>query len=230
MNHLAVIMDGNGRWGKKNFGDRLAGHKKGAEKVAEITEECAIRGYKCLTLYAFSTENFSRSSKEVDGIFKLMSNCLEDKRLLDLIDKYSLRFRVAGDYSMLSKPFLALTSRIARKCENNRGMELVVCIAYGGTDEITQAVNSILEDRLVYHDSTPVTYDEIKDKLYTANLPDPDAVVRYGGEKRLSNFLPLQSVYSELIFLDKLWPEFERSDLDKIEDIFSQRIRRFGKE
>ncbi len=230
MKHLAVIMDGNGRWGKKNFGDRLAGHKKGAEKVAEITEECAIRGYKCLTLYAFSTENFRRTEKEVDGIFSVMSNCLQDKRLLDLIDKYSLRFRVAGDYNLLSKTFLTLISRISKKCEKNTGMELVVCIAYGGTEEITHAVNTLLKDRLVYNDSAPITYEEIKDRLYTANLPDPDAVVRYGGESRLSNFLPLQSIYSELIFIDKLWPDFERSDLDKIEEVFSKRVRRFGKE
>ncbi len=230
MKHLAVIMDGNGRWGKAKFGDRLAGHKKGAEKVAEIVEECAVRGYECLTLYAFSTENFRRSSKEVDGIFAVMSSCLTDQRLEQLIEKYSITVRVAGDLIMLSKDFLKLLNNIMVKSANNTGMVLVLGIAYGGSEEVTQAVNRILEDRLVLHDDTPVTFEEIKSRLYTANLPDPEVMVRFGGEQRISNFLPLQCLYSELIFLDKLWPDFDKKDVENIENIFNSRIRRFGKE
>ncbi len=229
MKHLAVIMDGNGRWGKAKFGDRLAGHKKGAERVAEIVEECAVRGYESLTLYAFSTENFRRSPKEVDGIFAVMSSCLKDSRLEDLIDKYGLSVRVAGDLTLLSKDFLKLLNTIMVRSANNTGMVLVLCIAYGGSEEVTQAVNRIVEDRLVLHDTTPVTFEEIKGKLYTANLPDPDVMVRYGGEQRISNFLPLQCLYSELIFLDKLWPDFDKKDIENIENIFNSRIRRFGR-
>ncbi len=222
-------MDGNGRWGKSKFGDRLAGHKKGAEKVAEIVEECAVRGYECLTLYAFSTENFRRSDKEVEGIFAVMSSCLTDDRLVQLIDKYSLCVRVAGDLNLLSKDFLKLLNNIMERSANNKGMVLVLGIAYGGSEEVTQAVNRILADRLVVHDDTPVTFEEIKGKLYTANLPDPDVMVRFGGEQRISNFLPLQCLYSELIFMDKLWPDFEKKDVETIENIFNSRIRRFGR-
>lgn len=230
MKHLAVIMDGNGRWGMSHGGHRLLGHREGAGKVAEIVEACAERGIEYLSLYAFSTENFRRSEEEVKGIFDLMSECILDKRLDDLIGKYSLKMRVAGDFARIPQPLLSQLAGLMKKSENNTGMTVVLCIAYGGEEEIANAFNLILRNRFMNMNDEPVTVQEIKDHLYTANIPNPDILVRYGGEYRFSNFLPLQCVYSELMFLNKLWPDFEKTDLDLIISDFSARKRRFGRE
>lgn len=230
MKHLAVIMDGNGRWGIAHGGHRLLGHREGAAKVAEIVEAAAERGIDYLSLYAFSTENFRRSENEVKGIFDIMSECILDKRLDDLIDKYSLKMRVAGDFTRIPQPLLSQLSGLMKKSENNTGMTVILCIAYGGLEEIANAFNLILRKRFINCNDEPISVEEIKDHLYTANVPDPDVLVRYGGEYRLSNFLPMQCVYSELVFMDKLWPDFEKNDLDKIIEEFSARKRRFGRE
>lgn len=230
MKHIAVIMDGNGRWGMSHGGHRLIGHREGAGKVAEIVEAAAERGIEYLSLYAFSTENFKRSAEEVHGIFDIMSECILDKRLDDLIDKYSLKMRVAGDFSRIPQPLLSQLSGLMKKSEANSGMTVILCIAYGGEEEIANAFNLIFRQRLMAFNPEPVTVQEIKDHLYTANVPDPEVLVRYGGEYRLSNFLPLQCVYSELIFLDKLWPDFQKTDLDTVLTEFSARKRRFGRE
>lgn len=224
--HLAIIMDGNGRWAESRGEPRLNGHKVGAEKVKEVIEAAKEMGIEVLSLYAFSTENFKRPKEEVLGIFGMIADALDS--LLPKAMEKNVRFRIVGDLTKLPEDLLESVVRANKQTLNNSGMTVCVMLSYGGMNEVATAVSNIVKHRVMSGNNEPVSEEEIKSNLFTANLPDPDVVVRYGGEMRLSNFMPLQTIYSELVFLKKFWPEFEKGDLKQIEERFERIHRRFG--
>ncbi|MDD3947164.1 MAG: polyprenyl diphosphate synthase [Clostridia bacterium] len=227
MRHLAIIIDGNGRWAVSRGLERLSGHAEGAKAVARAIEAAYEMKLECVTFYAFSTENFKRGTRETLGIFAILAGFLEET-LLPLVQTRGLRVRFIGNLARLSSDLLTIISKVNVAGLNNRGMTVVIAVGYSGRDEIAQAINILIEQKLLNSDASPVTYEELSRFLYTANLPDPDAVWRFGGYKRLSNFLPLQTVYSELFFTEKLWPDFQKEDLYKLCNDFKKIKRNFG--
>lgn len=227
MRHLAIIIDGNGRWAVTRGLERLNGHQEGAKAVIRAIEAADEMKLECITLYAFSTENFKRGPQETLGIFSILAGFLEDD-LLSLVKTRGLKVRFIGDLARLTPELLTSISKVNVAGLNNKGMTVVIAVGYSGRDEIAQAFNILLEQKLLNSDASPITYEELSRYLYTANLPDPDAVWRFGGYKRLSNFLPLQTVYSELFFTEKLWPDFQKEDLYKICAEFHKIRRNFG--
>lgn len=226
--HIAVIMDGNGRWANSRNLDRIDGHKAGIATVRRIVETAVRLKIEYLTLYTFSSENWGRPVGEVRGLMGLLAETLE-KEVPDLI-KNGVRLKTIGDISLLpGRNREALQNAIDRTADNGN-LTLVLALNYGGRDEIVQGVRRIAEDvqagRL---DPRKITADTIHDSLYTAGMPDPDLLIRTSGEYRLSNFLLWQLAYTELWVTDVLWPDFSESDfLDALES-FSRRERRFGK-
>lgn len=227
MRHLAIIIDGNGRWAVARGMERYFGHAEGAKAVARAIEAAYEMRLECLTLYAFSTENFKRGAQETLSIFAVLVGFLEET-LLNLVKTYNLRVRFIGDLTRLTPELLASISKVNVAGLNNKGMTVVIAVGYGGREEVAQAINMLMQQKLLNSDATPVTYQDISRFLYTANLPDPDAVWRFGGYKRLSNFLPMQSVYAELFFTEKLWPDFQKEDLYKLCADFNRINRNFG--
>ena len=216
--HIAIIMDGNGRFAKAMGKDRSFGHIEGAKRVEPICKYCDGLGIEYLTLYAFSTENYKRPKVEVDTIMSLFNTYLV-KFIKPMLDN-NIRFFMIGDRIGLSKKLINNIENLERETENNTGLKLTIAINYGGQDEIIRAVNSL--------NKTDITIDELKSALDTKNIPDPDLIIRTGGEQRLSNFLIWQSAYSEFYFTDKYWPEFFDTDLQKAVDDYCSRDRRFG--
>lgn len=227
MRHLGIIIDGNGRWAVSRGQERLSGHAEGAKAVARAIEAALECRLECVTFYAFSTENFKRGAQETLGIFSILAGFLENT-LLPLVEAKKLRVRFIGDLRRLTPELLEIVSRVNVAGLNNNGMTVVIALGYGGREEIASAFNMILERRLINLDASPVTYEEISRYLYTAGLPEPDAIVRFGGYRRLSNFLPLQSAYAELFFVEKLWPDFQKEDLYKICADYRKIKRNFG--
>lgn len=227
MRHLAIIIDGNGRWAVNRGLERLSGHVEGAKAVERAIEAADEMRLECVSFYAFSTENFKRGPQETLGIFAILAGFLEDK-LLPLVKQRGLRVRFIGRLDRLTPELLTSISKVNVAGLNNKGMTVVIAAGYGGREEAADAFNILLEQRLLNSDASPVTYEELSRYLYTANLPDPDAVVRYGGYKRLSNFLPLQTAYSELFFSEKLWPDFQKEDLYKLCADYAKIKRNFG--
>lgn len=220
-------MDGNGRWAEERGLDRLRGHAAGADaalKAIAATDELKI---PFITLFAFSSENFKRPAPEVKGIFEITAGFLENG-LLPLIKERGYRVRFIGELAKLPVGLLDYIAKVNVAGLNNTGMTVVIALAYGGREEIASAFNLILARRILDSDDSPITYDEIEKSLQTATLPDPDAVVRYGGYKRLSNFMPLQCAYSELFFFEKYWPDFQREDLYYIYNQYCTIKRNFG--
>ncbi len=221
-------MDGNGRWAKKRGHNRAFGHAKGVERAREITRECARLGVEALTLYTFSTENWQRPASEVNFLMKLLSRYLthEMKQIVD----NNLRFRAVGNTSMLPENIQQELRKLEAGTNQNRGMYLNIALSYGSRQEITNAVKSIARDA-VNGKLTPeqITEELISSRLYTWESPDPDLVIRTGGDQRISNFLLWQSAYSELYFTEKCWPDFGVEDLQEAIAVYASRERRFGK-
>ena len=219
--HVGFIMDGNGRWAKSKGKPRNFGHSKGADNVDLIVTSCFEKGIKVVSLYAFSTENWSRPKEEVDKILNLLHKFLikYTKKLI----ANQVRLVISGDLNALPKELAVLCRE---KMENTKVFSdkiLNIALNYGGRQEIISAVNSLLKQG-----KTEISEEDFARELYTANLPDIDLIVRTSGEQRLSNFFPYQSVYSELYFTSVYWPDFNEAELQKALDWYAERNRRFG--
>ena len=231
--HVAVIMDGNGRWAKSKNRPRLFGHNAGMQAMKQIVITASNLGIKYLTVYAFSTENWKRSTEEVSGIFKLIIKYV-DSELKELI-KNNVRINILGDYNMLPGDSVRAIDELLDKTRDNVGLVFNIALNYGGRDEIVKAINEIIIDRQALADegiSVDVTEDEVSNHLYTGvlhkNIPDPDLIIRTSGEERLSNFLIWQAAYSEMMFTDTLWPDYSPEEFTAMIEKFSHRKRRFG--
>jgi len=224
--HIALILDGNGRWAKARNLPRSMGHRQGAKTLGPIVEHCQKLGVKYLTLYVFSTENWSRPADEVEGIMNLLRE--QFKNAEKYIDR-NVRIKVLGDISKLDGDIIELISDIESRSASNDGITICFALNYGGRDEIVRAVKKVAEKtasgEIAVND---ISADMISDSLYTAGMPDPDVIIRPSGEKRLSNFLLWQCAYSEFVFMDVLWPDFTPEHLDMAIAEFSARSRRFG--
>ena len=219
-------MDGNGRWAKARGLDRSMGHQQGVETVRNITSEAARLGIKYLTLYTFSTENWNRPAPEVAALMGLILTSMEE----ELFMKNNVRLRVAGDMSRLPKEVLAAVMTLQEHTEGNTGMMLTLALSYSSRWEITEAVRRIAKRVENGHIRIgEISEDTIQEELSTSYAPDPDLLIRTGGEIRLSNYLLWQCAYSELYFCDTFWPDFNEEELHKAIAEFQSRERRFGK-
>ena len=225
--HIAIIMDGNGRWAKKRGLPRTAGHAAGAETFRRIANYCQTLGVEYLTVYAFSTENWSRSAEEVAGIMNLLGKYLREA-LRDM-EKNHVRFRFFGDLSRLRPELRELCLDAQNRSAVFDGVQVNFCLNYGGRDEILRAVKAYTADVLTGNckpeDLTEQIFCEYLD---SAGVPDPELVIRPSGEMRISNFLPWQTVYSEFVYMNVLWPDFSHEDLDRAIEEYQRRNRRFG--
>lgn len=220
LKHIAFIMDGNGRWAKKRGMPREYGHKVGAAVFKNVIRHCGDIGIKYVTVYAFSTENWKRSEKEVSAIMKLLSEYIDEAK--NDPDGNFVRVKFIGDVSKLPEEITAKAEEL-EEATSKYERQVNIALNYGGRDEIVKAVN-----RAVASGKTELCEQDISDNLYTANCPPPDLIVRTGGEYRLSNFLMWQSAYSELYFTGVLWPDFKDEDIDDAVREFYKRNRRFG--
>jgi len=222
--HIVLFPDGNRRWAKNRGIASLEGHMQGYKNLLDFSEWCKNRGVKVLTAFGFSTENWNRSPEEVDYLMKLFEKCLGDN--IDRYIKDGVRVRIIGQKDRLSEPLKAIIKTVEETTKNNSKLFLNLAIRYGGKWDILTAVKKIIEDK--------IPAENINDKLFesylsTSGLPNPDLVIRAGGEMRLSNFVLWQAAYSELYFFPKLWPDFSEKDLDEALKEYDQRQRRFGK-
>ncbi len=225
--HIAIIMDGNGRWAKKRLQNRLYGHKHGAEAVRRTIEACHEVGVQYLTLYTFSTENWSRPKTEIKGLFQLILDTLF-KEFDDLIQN-NVRIKFIGSRKELDKSFINKIDKACAKSENNTGLTVMTAINYGSRREILDAVNQIIADKEIGKlDNNPVTEELFSSYLYTAGVPDPELLIRTSGEMRLSNYLLWQNAYTEFLFTEVLWPDFSKEDLIQAIIDYQNRDRRFG--
>ena len=224
--HIAIIMDGNGRWAKKRLLPRTAGHAAGAEAFRRIANYCRTLGVKYLTVYAFSTENWKRSEEEISGIMRLLGKYLEEA-LRDM-EKNRVRFRFFGDLTRLS-PQLQKLCEDARNRSAEYDVQVNFCLNYGGRDEIVRAAKAFAQDVAEgKRKSEELTEEILSEYLYSAGVPDPELIIRPSGELRTSNFLLWQSAYSEFVFMNVLWPDFGPKDLDAAIEEYHRRNRRFG--
>jgi undecaprenyl diphosphate synthase len=225
--HIAVIMDGNGRWAEKHALGRISGHKKGAEAVRVTVKACREIGVKVLTLYAFSTENWFRPESEVQSLMRLLEEYLRSE-LREMLEN-GIRLTTIGDTDALREPIRRVLRETIAKTAHNRNMTLNLALSYGGRDEILAAVKKIVLAVRAGELSLPeISKDVFPDYLYTAGLPDPDLLIRTSGEYRISNFLLWQSAYTEFYFTDVLWPDFNRAELFRAIAEYQRRERRFG--
>ena len=218
--HIAIIMDGNGRWAKKRGLPRTAGHAAGAEVFRKIATCCSNLGIEYFTVYAFSTENWKRPKEEVDTIMSLLEKYLHEA--IEKMEKENVRLKVLGDTSRLSPEICKLIAETDEKSKHITGMQANICINYGGRDEIVNAVKKAVAS------GKEIDEQLISDCMYTSGMPDPDLIIRPSGEKRLSNFLLWQSAYSEFYYTDTLWPVFTEKELIEALCDFQGRNRRFG--
>lgn len=228
LEHIAVIMDGNGRWAAKRGLPRNAGHKKGAEVVVEIAKAAKELGVKYMTLYAFSTENWKRSREEVDGLMNLLREYL-DKDFKELKEN-DVRIRFIGERQMLADDIVKKIEELERSTAENKSLGLQVALSYGSRQEILHAVREIAF-QVKSGDMSLKDIDEqsFSDMLYTAGVPDPDLVIRTSGEQRISNYLLWQIAYAEFFFTKTLWPDFTKTELQEIIESYQTRERRYGK-
>lgn len=227
-NHVAIILDGNGRWAKKRLMPRNYGHMQGAKVVEQICEDADSIGIKYLTVYAFSTENWNRSQDEVDALMKLLRNYLKD--CIKRANNNNMRVRVIGEKSRLNDDIRSKIAELEECSENNTGLNFTIALNYGSRDEIARAVKKMardVEDGKISSDD--VDESLISEYLDTKGIPDPDLLIRTSGEERLSNFLLWQLAYTEFYFTDVLWPDFNKNELVKAVEKYSSRDRRFGK-
>ena len=221
--HIAIIMDGNGRWATERGKDRSYGHQAGVETVRRITSECTRLGVKYLTLYTFSTENWNRPSDEVAALMGLVLSSLED----EIFMKNNVRFRVIGDTKRLPDAVQQKLRETEEHTAKNDAMTIVVALSYSSRWEITEAVKKIVSE--VHDMDEDITEETISQHLATNFMPDPDLLIRTGGELRISNYLLWQIAYSELYFCDTYWPDFSEKDLHLAIESYQNRQRRFGK-
>ena len=224
--HIAIIMDGNGRWAKNRGLPRTAGHAAGAEAFRKIANYCRTLGVEYLTVYAFSTENWKRSADEVSGIMRLLGNYL--KEALRDMEKNRVRFCFFGDLSRLS-PNLQKLCEEAQSKSSDYDVQVNFCLNYGGRDELVRAAKLFAQD-VAEGKAQPedLTEDKLSSYLYSKDVPDPELIIRPSGELRTSNFLLWQSAYSEYVFMNVLWPDFGPKDLDEAISQYNRRNRRFG--
>lgn len=226
--HVAIIMDGNGRWAKEHHLSRNEGHKRGSETLKTIIRYGEKIGIKYITVYAFSTENWNRPKDEVDGLMKLLKKYLADS--IKVAKKENIKFKIIGDTEKLDKAFQTQIEKLEAISEDHTGLQVNIAMNYGGKDEITRAVkqigHKIKEGTL---ELEGITEELISTYLDTGGIPNPDLMIRTSGEIRTSNFLPWQLAYSEFYFTPCLWPEFTEAEFDKALDEYSRRKRRFGK-
>ncbi len=224
--HIAIIMDGNGRWAKKRGLPRSAGHSAGASTFKNIARYCNEIGVKYLTVYAFSTENWKRPKEEIDGIMNLLREYLIDSANFK---GENIRLTFIGDLSRLEPDILDLIDNAEKDSQDATGLQVNIALNYGGRDEIVHAVRRIAENVSQGQlDISDINERMVSDSLYTAGMPDPDLVIRPSGEYRLSNYLVWQTAYAEFWFTDVLWPDFSKKDLDEAIIAFLKRDRRFG--
>ncbi len=220
--HIAIIMDGNGRWARKQGLPRSAGHVAGAKTFKNIARYCNKIGLKYLTVYAFSTENWKRPAQEVEGIMNLLRDYLRDA---ENFKDENIRVRFIGNLEPLAEDIKELIVKNEKGSENATGLNLNIAINYGGRDEITNAVKEIIKSGVK---ADEITEETISNNLYTKGMPDPDFIIRPSGEYRLSNYLIWQSAYAEYWFSDVLWPDFSPKHLEQAINDFNKRNRRFG--
>ena len=225
--HVAIVMDGNGRWAKQQGKPRLFGHNAGMEALKEIVKKSDVLGVKYLTVYAFSTENWKRPIEEVSGIFKLLIVYME--RELDELHKNNVKVNIFGDYSKLPKASIDALETALNKTKNNTGLTFNIALNYGGRDEILRSVKKLATDirdgKLAPEE---LTEEMLGAGLYTGGMVDPELIIRTSGELRLSNFLLWQSAYSEFVFTDVLWPDFTPQEYERCIAEFQGRKRRYG--
>ena len=219
--HIAVIMDGNGRWAKKRLMPRSAGHRAGMKRMIGLSEHIFDRGVRYCTLFALSTENLSRSKEELDGLFALLREYFPENA--EILRKKNIKLRVIGDRSLLPSDIVDVIEAGERRTAGGTRGTLVLAIGYGGRQDILAAVNAAVRA------GKEVTMEEFSSMLSEGDLPEPDLLIRTGKELRISNFLLWQSAYSELYFTDVLFPDFSDKELDKAIEAYSRRERRFGK-
>tara|TARA_A200000113_G_scaffold68545_1_gene59842 strand:- start:16 stop:705 length:690 start_codon:yes stop_codon:yes gene_type:complete len=222
INHLAIIMDGNGRWANQKNQQRVFGHEKGAQTAKKIIDDCIKRGIPHLTLYTFSKENWSRPKHEVDTLMILLSKMLKNET--ENMLRNNIRFNIVGKIGDLPLKTRDWVSSTLEKTKNNTGLVLTLALSYGGRQEIVDAVNSLIKSEVKI-----INEEILKNHLYCPEMPDPDMIIRTGGEYRLSNFLLWQSAYAEIYVCSKNWPDFDENELDKALKEYENRNRTFGK-
>ena len=222
INHLAIIMDGNGRWANQKNQQRVFGHEKGAQTAKKIINSCVKRGIPHLTLYTFSKENWSRPKHEVDTLMILLSKMLKNET--ENMLRNNIRFNIVGKTGDLPLKTRDWVSSTIEKTKNNTGLFLTLALSYGGRQEIVDAVNSLIKSEVKI-----INEEILKNHLYCPEMPDPDMIIRTGGEYRLSNFLLWQSAYAEIYICNKNWPDFDENELDKALKEYENRNRTFGK-
>ena len=223
LEHVAIIMDGNGRWASQHHLPRAMGHKKGIEAVERTLKSAQDYGIKYLTLYAFSSENWKRSDDEIKDLMTLLKYYLS-KEIKNLIKK-KIRLHIIGDRSKFSKDILKKIQNAEEKTKNFNDFHLIIALSYGGRDEIIRATQTLIDSGI---ESSEVTEEIFSGELYTSEIPDPDLLIRTSGEKRISNFLLWQIAYSELVFLDVFWPDFSDFHFKQAIKEYNKRDRRFG--
>lgn len=224
LKHIAIIMDGNRRWAKEKHLPSAMGHQKGVDSLRSTMRLFDRFGIKYLTVYAFSTENWNRKKEEVEFLMGLLAKTLLNE--LDDMHKENVRIRFLGDLTKLSKNLVDIVKNAENKTKDNTGVNLNIAFNYGSRDEITNALKAIIQEGLKSED---ITEETVSNHLYTKDIPDPDLLIRTGGEKRISNYLLWQLAYSEIYVTDAYWPEFDENELSKAIVEFEHRNRRFGK-
>lgn len=226
--HVAIILDGNGRWAKKRFMPRNYGHAQGSKNVERICEEAYNMGIEYLTVYAFSTENWLRPESEVEALMKLLRNYMKD--CIKTTSKNNMRVRILGDISGLDEDLQRSIKELERASSVNTGLNFNIALNYGSRDEIIRGIKRLITD----YDNKQVKLEDISSELFseyldTKGIPDPDLLIRTSGEQRLSNYLLWQLAYTEFYFTDVLWPDFNKKELMKAIDYYNSRDRRYGK-
>jgi len=224
--HIAIILDGNGRWAKRRGLPRTAGHAAGAENFRRIATYCKNIGVEYLTVYAFSTENWKRPEEEVGTIMRLLGRYLHEA--IDTMERDHIRMKIFGNVAGLSPELRALVEKTDEISRRYEGFQANICLNYGGRDEIVQAARRYAEELAAGKADAELTEERFGDYLYSAGVPDPDLLIRPGGEQRVSNFLLWQCAYAEFYFTDVLWPDFDSAQLDKAIEAYRSRDRRYG--
>jgi len=219
--HIAIIMDGNGRWGLKKYNDRNKGHYSGLQNINNVIQNCIKLNIKYLTLYTFSTENWNRPKKEIDYLFYLFKYFY--KKNFNNLNKNNIRIKFIGNLKNIPKELKNIIKNIQEKTKKNNEITVIFAFNYGAKSELINAFKNILKSK-----KKEINEELVSNNLYTKNIPDPDILIRTGGEKRLSNFLLWQISYAELFFIDKYWPDFTFLDLKKIVNTFNVIKRKFG--
>ncbi len=225
--HVAIIMDGNGRWAKERNKNRIFGHKEGTKSVKSVVEAAHEIGVEYITLYAFSTENWNRPEKEISGLMSLLVSGIKEE--LNYLHKQNVKLSIIGDGKNISKNVKKAIDKAVEKTQNNTGLNVVIALSYSSRWEILNAVNNIIKDVSENKVSEQIDEQIFSSYLTTANIPDPELLIRTSGEVRISNFLLWQISYSELYFTEKFWPDFKKEEFFEAIYNYQNRERRFGK-